>query len=182
MNAPDLLDRLLEHDAWTTGRVLELAGSLTDEQLDRDFDVGHRTVRRTLVHMLRNVEVWTDLMLARPVRRPPGARTAMGELRGRLEAALGEFARTARQARDAERLNDRYVDVLDEPPRQKSYGGTILHVLTHDHLHRGEILHMLERLGLTGLIEGDVLGWESARAAGAAASSPRDRQAGPSSP
>jgi hypothetical protein len=28
-------------------------------------------------------------------------------------------------------------------------------------MHRGEILHMLERLGIQGLIEGDVLSWEA---------------------
>jgi len=35
----DLLDRLLEHDAWTTRRVLKFAGALGDEQLDQDFDI-----------------------------------------------------------------------------------------------------------------------------------------------
>jgi len=159
----DLLDRLLEHDVWTTGRMLDLARPLTDAQLDRDFDVGHRTVRQTLLHMLRNIEVWTDLMLARPVRQHPDAQMPVAELRRRFDTALGDFARTARHAREAGRLNDVYVDVLDRPPRQKTYGGTILHVLTHDHLHRAEVLHMLERLGITGLIEGDVLSWEAAR-------------------
>jgi uncharacterized damage-inducible protein DinB len=53
----DLLDRLLEHDAWTTRRVFDLAAPLTDAQLDRNFDIGHRTVRETAGHIVRNVEV-----------------------------------------------------------------------------------------------------------------------------
>ena len=48
-------------------------------------------------------------------------------------------------------------------PVQKSYAGTILHVITHDHMHRAEIRHMLQRLGVQGLIEGDVLSWEATR-------------------
>lgn len=159
----DLLDRLLEHDAWTTRRVLEFAKTLTDEQLDQDFDIGHRTVRETVQHMIGNVEVWTDLMAARPVRRMPTARQSIVELRRRLEAALSDFAQVAREFRDAQRLSDMYVDVLDQPPQQKSYAGTILHVITHDHMHRAEILHMLQRLGVQGLIEGDVLSWEATR-------------------
>ena len=159
----DVLDRLLEHDAWTTRRVLEFAQALTDAQLDQDFDIGHRTVRETLRHMIGNVEVWTDLMATRPLRQTPEATPSLAELRGRFEAAFRDFAQVARELRDAGRLGDSYVDVLDQPPRQKSYAGTILHVLTHDHMHRAEILHMLQRLGVQGLIEGDVLSWEATR-------------------
>ncbi len=53
----DLLDRLLGHDAWTTRQLLLRCRNLTDEQLDREFDIGHRTVRATLLHVIRNVEV-----------------------------------------------------------------------------------------------------------------------------
>ncbi|RIK27603.1 MAG: hypothetical protein DCC55_39315 [Chloroflexi bacterium] len=51
-------------------------------------------------------------------------------------------------------------DYLDQPPQQKSYGGAIAHVLTHNMAHCTEILHILTRLGLPDLIEGDVLSWE----------------------
>jgi uncharacterized damage-inducible protein DinB len=157
----DLLDRLLEHDAWTTRRVLDSAAALTDAQLDRAFDVGHRTIRETLAHVVGNIEVWTDLMAARPVRRSPPGPQSILEFRQRFDLAYADFARLARDLREAGRLNDLYVDVLDNPPKQKSFAGTLLHVITHDHVHRAEILHMLERLGAQGLIEGDVLGWEA---------------------
>jgi hypothetical protein len=42
----------------------------------------------------------------------------------------------------------------------KTFGGTILHVLTHATILRWEMQHMLQRLGLGDLIEGDVHGWE----------------------
>ena len=45
----------------------------------------------------------------------------------------------------------------------KSLASTILHVITHNHMHRAELLHILERSGVPGLIEGDVLSWEAAR-------------------
>ncbi len=157
----DLLDRLLEHDAWTTQRALEFTKTLTDEQLDQDFEIGHRTVRETVQHMIGNIEVWTDLMAARPARQMPTARQSVLELQRRFDAAFSDFAQVARKLRDTQRLNDTYVDVLDQPPQRKTYAGTILHVITHDHMHRAEILHMLQRLGIQGLIEGDVLSWEA---------------------
>ena len=64
----DLLDRLLGHDAGTTRELLGICARLTEEELDREFDIGHRSVRRTLVHVIRNMEVWTDLMAGGPVR------------------------------------------------------------------------------------------------------------------
>ena len=51
----DLLDRLLGHDHWATTQLLELSRGLTDEQLDRDFDIGHRTVRETFDHLIYNI-------------------------------------------------------------------------------------------------------------------------------
>ena len=51
----DLLDRLLGHDAWTTGELLVLCGPLTDEQLDRQFDIAHH--RAQLLYMLRQLGI-----------------------------------------------------------------------------------------------------------------------------
>jgi uncharacterized damage-inducible protein DinB len=157
----DLLDRLLGHDLWATRRALELCQPLTDAQLDQDFDLGHHTVRETLQHMIGNVEIWTDLMADRPPRPKPAAPPSVPDLQRRFKAAYADFAQLARNLRDTQRLNDTYLDVLDQPPRPKSYAGTILHVITHDHMHRAEIFHMLQRLGVPGVIEGDVLSWES---------------------
>ena len=162
----DILERLLGHDAWTTRRVLLLCQPLTDEQLDRDFDIGHRTLRATWVHLIGNIQVWTDLMAERPVprtsRTPAWAASPAGLLAG-WEEAMAAFTALARERAAAGRLDDTYVDTLDSPPRRKSFGGTIAHLLTHDMHHRGEILHILQRLGSPDLPEGDVLGWEAAQ-------------------
>jgi uncharacterized damage-inducible protein DinB len=41
-----------------------------------------------------------------------------------------------------------------------SKSSTIAHVITHNMHHRSEIIHMLTRLGLANVLEGDVLSWE----------------------
>ena len=155
----DILERLLLHDVWTTGKVLTHCVGLNDDQLDRGFDVGHGTLRATLVHLIDNVEVWTDLMLARPPRLEPGDESLAG-LTARYHRASAEFGALARQIAAQGRLDELWLDTLDQPPKHKSYGGALAHVLTHNHAHRVELLHILQRLGVENLIEGDVLGWE----------------------
>ena len=54
----DLIDRTLGHDRWATMQLLELSRGLTDEQLDRDFDIGHRTLRETFDHLIYGDAAW----------------------------------------------------------------------------------------------------------------------------
>lgn len=158
----DLLDRLLGHDAWTTGRLLEQSRGLSDQQLDQDFDLGHRTVRRTLEHIIGNMEDWTALMTAAPIPEHPGPAT-LDELRVRLDSVSRDLARLAHEIQADGRWDDLWTDTLDSPPRQKTYGGAIAHVLTHSMHHRAQLIHMLKRLEVPDVIEGDVLGWEGQR-------------------
>jgi uncharacterized damage-inducible protein DinB len=159
----DILDRLLGHDAWTTRQVLLRSRALTDEQLDRDLAIDHGSVRATLVHVIRNMEVWTDLIAGRPARSAPAPSDRANSVAGlsaRLDAIAGDFAATARGLADGGRLDEVWTDPLETPPRQRSYGGAIAHLLTHSMHHRAHLLAMLDRLGVPDLIEGDLLSWE----------------------
>lgn len=156
----DLLDRWLGHAEWTTRQLLEHGRSLTEAQWHQPFDLGHTTLYQTFDHLIGNVETWTDLMRGRS--SPPRTEAqSLEALLARHSAASADFNDLARSLREGHRWDELWLDVLDNPPRQKTYGGAVAHVLTHSHIHRGEILHMLNRLGVPNLIEGDVLSWES---------------------
>ena len=152
----DFLDRLLSHDAWTTRQLLLLCRQLTDEQLDREFDIAHRTVRATFEHMIRNVEIWSDLMSGQPIREDGG--NSVSELLARLDRAAGDLAEISHVVARRNGWDERYVDSLDGSER--SYGGSIAHVITHSMHHRAQMLYMLRLLGVKDLPEGDVLSWE----------------------
>ena len=160
----DILDRLLGHDAWTTRQLLLRCEKLSDDELDREFDIAHRSVRATLLHIIRNMEVWTDLIAEQPIcpnaGSEPEGRSIVGLLR-RLDLVAADLARISRQIADAGKLDDCFVDHLDNPPRKKPYGGAIVHVITHSMHHRAQLLYMMRRLGVQDLIEGDALSWES---------------------
>jgi uncharacterized damage-inducible protein DinB len=158
----DLLDRLLEHDAWTTRQLLECCRALSAEQLDRPFDVGHRTLRATFQHIIFNMEAWSALVAGATELPscPPRKGESIPSLADRLAHAAADLAQVAHAIRARNGWDERWLDVLDSPPKEKTYGGAVAHVITHSMHHRAQVLYMLRQLGLTGLPEGDVLSWE----------------------
>ena len=155
----DILDRLLAHDTWTTQQLLNECAGLSDELLDKDFDVDHRSLRETFLHMIENLETWTDLIHKRPVQDKQGR--SIPELRQRLVDVSREFANLARKIARENRFDDSFWDILDNPPRLKTFGGAIGHVLTHNMHHRAQLMYLMEKVGIKDHIEGDLLSWES---------------------
>jgi uncharacterized damage-inducible protein DinB len=158
-----VLERLLRHDAWTTRSLLVLSGGLSDAELDREFDIGHRTLRRTFVHIIRNMECWCDLMTGRPQRWsacevPP--RESVPALTDRLDVVADELLQLGKRVATENREEDFFVDYLDQPPRRKPLGAGLVHIATHGMHHRAQCLYIMRQLGVKDLIEGDALSWE----------------------
>jgi uncharacterized damage-inducible protein DinB len=156
----DVLDRLLGHDAWTTRQLLLRCRELSDEQMDRRFDIGDRSLRETFRHVIENMEVWTDLIAGRPVRSLPGGPYPVEGLLERLSSAAKELADVSRRVRDEGRLDQMVTDAGEEPAVARPLGGMIVHVITHSMHHRAQMLYLMEQLGLRDLPEGDALEWE----------------------
>ena len=155
----DILERYLGYESWTLRYFIKRCYEVSPTQLHQSFDVGLGSVHATLAHIIGNLETWTDLMRERTVRHLPAPATVDAYLE-RFDAAQADFVELAHELAVRDRLDDVYLDMLDVPPTLKTFGGTLLHVLTHTTVHRWEIQHMLQRLGLVDLIEGDALGWE----------------------
>lgn len=156
----DLLDRMLGHDRWATNQLLELCRPLTDAQLDQEFDIGHRTLRETLDHMVYVIDFWTGWMDGRPVdhdRTTQQRDRSIAVFVERHERYQASFAALARRVQDEQRLNDTFVDYFGV---RQSLGATIVQLLHHNAQHRSEVRHMLERLGVTGLWDYDPQEWE----------------------
>jgi len=140
----DILDRLLGHDAWTTRQLLLRCRELTDAQLDRPFDIGDRSLRETFLHLLENMEVWTDRIAARPVRSLPDGPYAVAGLLERLSLAAKELADASRRIRDEGRLYQMFTNPGEEPPNPRPFGGMIVHVITRSMHHRAQALYIME--------------------------------------
>lgn len=156
----DLLDRLLGHDAWTTHLLLERCRALPDADLDRAFDLGHGSLRATFVHLIWNMEAWSDQIAGRPLRAKPEPGPAgwtADALLARLERAAEGLARAARGVRDRGGYDETWTDGRGVA---KTRGGSIAHVITHSMHHRAQILAMMRWLGVADRPEGDLLSWE----------------------
>ncbi|QDV69902.1 DinB family protein [Rosistilla carotiformis] len=155
----DLLDRFLGHDAWATEQLLGICAQLADDELDRPFDIGHQTIRRTLDHIIHNMEIWSSLMANDPIERASDA--SISAMTRRLEVASARLGTIARQTADSGGWDEMWYDHLENPPRNKRFGTAIAHVITHSMHHRAQLLYMLRLTGITDLPEGDVFSWET---------------------
>lgn len=156
----NLLDRLLAHDAWTTGQILDICSELKNEQLDYEFDIGHRTIRKTLQHLIHNMETWSGLML----KENPATKTdtTISGMQARLTIAAENLRQISERVAESNAWDTKWIDQLDNPPQEKSYGTAIAHVITHSMHHRAQLLYMLRLTGMQNLPEGDVFSWENA--------------------
>lgn len=156
----NLLDTLLAHNEGTTRRLIEQSAALSDAELDQEFDLGLRTVRLSLHHIIESMEWWTDLMNDHPQRSLdtlPHDPVSLAGLQFRLDTVAEQFARIAHDAEERGRWDDHWPGREDQSSRR--YGTTLVHVLTHGAHHRSQVIHMLKRLGVQDVIWGDALGY-----------------------
>lgn len=156
----DLLDRLLGHDAWTTKQILDICKGLSDEALDAEFEIGHCSLRKTLDHIIYNMETWSCLMADLPTERATDC--SIDGLTNRLDIAAERLSSVARRTAESDAWDETWKDHLDDPPQEKRFGTAIAHVLTHSMHHRAQLLYLLRLTGIKDLPEGDVFSWEEA--------------------
>lgn len=155
----ELIERLLGHGRWFTDKFLEAALPLSDEHLDREFDIGHRTYRKTAVHLVNVIEGETAWLRGVPPAERLPENASIPDTLEAHKIAYDKFEEAVRAivAAGNEKQKATYVDNYGIP---QSYGGTVLYVITQNVLRLSELRHFLVRLGVENLLEGDVQEWE----------------------
>ena len=138
----------MQHDDWGTTSLLELSQTLTDAQLDEEFDIGHRSLRATLEHIVYNTEFWTSVIIGQLIAYRPRSDTPVDELIERHKLSYSKFQTLARQVHDEQRLEETFTDHHGGP---MTLGGAIVHVILHSAEHRTEAAHILQRLDAADL-------------------------------
>ena len=162
----DLIDRLIDHDLWLTDQLLERAGSLEDEALDRQLELGdaevplvsERTLRGLLGRLVFTKEMWSAAIDGRAV--PAGDDESVAGLRRRFTAAAADFRRVVTDVRAKGRWNDAFIDTTCDPPEAFTFGGAIAHVMTFSAYRREVAIGALRRAGIDDLGFGDPIAWE----------------------
>ena len=156
----DLFDIFSGQESWHTRRLLRLAKTLNDEQLDLPlknqvkvfpWDGPDESLRQILDRMVLTKEVWVAALTgggtppmddAPPEHRTPSAMLA------RAEKADAAFHSVFADVRNRSAWEDTFVDALCEPPETFSFGGMFAHVITFNAYRRMVAIDVLRGLGV----------------------------------
>ena len=156
----DLFDIFSGQESWHTRRLLDLARTLTDEQLDRPlhnqvkifpWDSPDQNLRQILERMVQTKEVWAAAISGGDMptidNTPPEDRTPSAML-VRVERAETDFQRVLKDVHHRSAWEDTFVDALCEPPEIFSFGGMFAHVITFNAYRRMLAIDALRYLGV----------------------------------
>jgi uncharacterized damage-inducible protein DinB len=156
----DLYDIFDGQESWHTRRLLDLAKTLTDEQLDRPlknqptvfpWDGPDKSLRQILDRMVMTKEAWAAALTGGTMplmeKAPPEHRTPAA-MSARLEEADAAFQRVMTDVRDRRAWEDTFVDALCEPPETFTFGGMFAHVITFNAYRRMLAMDALRNLGV----------------------------------
>ena len=140
---------LLAYDDWANGALLRIAAELNDELLDRPFEMGPGSLRKTLNHIVAVERLWLDRWIGnkpRPFRADAGGVT-VAQLQDESEAIAAEHSELS-QANVGADFSERITYTnLRGAANTYQRGQMMLHVCTHGIHHRAQVLNMLKRVG-----------------------------------
>jgi AraC-like DNA-binding protein len=156
----DLFDIFSGQESWHTRRLLDLAKTLNDEQLDRPlqnqvkvfpWDGPDQSLRQILERMVQTKEVWAAALTGSSMppidNAPPEDRTPSAMLE-RMEKADTAFHSVLTDVRNRSAWDDTFVDALCEPPETFTFGGMFAHVIIFNSYRRMLAIEALRRLGV----------------------------------
>jgi AraC family transcriptional regulator len=167
----DLFDRFAGNDSWHTRRLLEYAGTLKDEQLDRPLPTvvellpwreSNKTLRQLLENIVFTKEVWTAALSGTEmdVNGPPKSQRSPKAMLQRLEKTDAELHRILKDIRNRSAWDDTFVDALCEPAETFTFGGVFAHIITFNAHRRLMALDALRQLGVQTEGFGDPMEYE----------------------
>lgn len=149
--APTILRAFFAYGDWANGRMLDAAQALGDDQLDKPFEMGFGTLRRTLSHIRDAEQWWSQNWLEGPERPFPGADAGISL--GALRQSMGEIAaaRNAFLARATDGDLQNPVSALVRPGMTLTFplGASMVQLGFHGTHHRAQVVNMLRHLGAT---------------------------------
>jgi AraC-like DNA-binding protein/uncharacterized damage-inducible protein DinB len=167
----DLFDRFAGNDSWHTRRLLEHAGTLTEEQLDRPLPTviemlpwreSNKTLRQLLENIIFTKEVWTAALTGTEMdmNGPPQSQRSPHAMLQRFDKTDAELHRIFSDIRNRSAWDDTFVDALCEPAETFTFGGVFAHIMTFNAHRRLMALDALRQLGVQTEGFGDPMEYE----------------------
>lgn len=156
----DLFDIFSGQESWHTRRLLDLAKTLNDEQLDRPlnnpvkvfpWDGPDQSLRQILDRMVQTKEAWAAALTGgswSPMDGAPQTDRTPASMLARLDRADEKFHGVLTEVRNRSAWEDTFVDALCEPPETFTFGGMFAHVITFNAHRRMLAMDALRDLGV----------------------------------
>ena len=140
---------MLDYTDWSSGRLLEGAAGCSDEQLDRDLQIGPGTLRRILLHTYNGELIWFNRWRGVVENKWPdeSERISMGDLKTRFDA--NARARDGWLSTLAPSDSARVQTYRDSKGLlfQATLGDMLLQGVMHTKHHQAQAVNALKRLG-----------------------------------
>jgi hypothetical protein len=153
----DLFDIFSGQESWHTRRLLELAKTLNDEQLDRPlknpvkvfpWDGPDQNLRQILDRLVQTKEAWAAALTGGAWSPMDDADRTPSAMLARLDKADAKFHGVLTEVRNRSAWDDTFVDALCEPPETFTFGGMFAHVITFNAHRRMLAMDALRHLGV----------------------------------
>jgi AraC family transcriptional regulator len=137
----DLFDRFAGNDSWHARRLLEHAGTLKEEQLDRPLPTvvgllpgreSNKTQKQLLENIIFTQEVWTAALsgVDMDMNCPPKSQRSPQAMLQWLEKTDAGLHRIFSDIRNRSAWDDTFVDALCEPAETFTFGGVFARIMT----------------------------------------------------
>lgn len=165
----ELVMTMFDHHVWTVGRMIELAGDLSEEQLDAPIELSVEgvdddpTIRSLLSRLVGQMAMWNASIESRDYNWDLERHESLASMQTRLDDDGGRFRARAAELVEDGRLDETFLDATCDPPRTFSYGGMLAHVLTFAAHRRTLVAGALVSAGIDDLMAADPQTWMGER-------------------
>lgn len=139
--------RQFEYSDWAHGKILQIASGLSDQQLDRPFDMGPGSIRKTLLHTFDAERWWNANWTSGPSRFPHSPpKTSIADLTQSWRETAEVRDQFLADADNAEA--HRVLEIsFGGPPIRIQVGDSAVQFITHGTHHRAQLVNMLRHVG-----------------------------------
>ncbi|MEQ1827703.1 MAG: DinB family protein [Pirellula sp.] len=143
------LTRYSEYNHWAMEVILEQALGLDDAELNRDFAIGHGTIRKTIQHMYDAECFWQTCAKSPGSLFPPTPLTTSISEFVDLWGKMADEKRAWIERTEPGKLGDTIQVNFGAGPMRFRFSEGILQLSVHGTLHRAQVSNMLRMCGLT---------------------------------
>lgn len=147
--SPELLRTHIDYSGWASARLVEAAGTLTADELTRDFATADKSVLGTLVHVYAADRVWMGRITGDPPAKfiDPEKDMHLSVVQNDWKPLLDKWlAWTSSLTAESAMADVSWKDAKGNTQSSPAYQ-IVLHVVNHGTHHRGQVSGFLRAMG-----------------------------------